>query len=297
MFSDSRLQLRSVFTVVSLSLLVYTALIQLGAAIYELPYYLGAQELYFSDLYYYLGSPLIAYPAGIFAMSYTLKSLPRAVHRVRVRPGLKEIWSGFLVALGIMYLANYFTLFLLSGTETVDYTNEFISQIPLGYQLLTAVVLAPVFEELIFRRLLLDRLLFLGDWTALLLSSLFFGLFHTNLYQFFYAFAVGMVLGYVRIVTGSTLWNTLLHMAINLVCSVMLDLFGDSEAYMTLFGGLILYAIVYAIRCLIRRPWKDFRSGSDGFGGGEKLRILLTTPAFWVCLLVHLGLSLYYISM
>ena len=61
--------------------------------------------------------------------------------------------------------------------------------------ILAAVVLAPVLEELTFRRLLLDRMRTVDKPSALVFSSLAFALFHSNLIQFFYAFGVGLIFG------------------------------------------------------------------------------------------------------
>ena len=50
-----------------------------------------------------------------------------------------------------------------------------------------SVVLAPVMEELIFRKVLIDRTIVYGDKAAVVLSGLLFGVFHGNFHQFFYA--------------------------------------------------------------------------------------------------------------
>ena len=52
-------------------------------------------------------------------------------------------------------------------------------------------------------------------------SALAFGLMHANFYQFFYAFALGLVLGYVYYKTGRIWYSVVLHAAINFVGSVL----------------------------------------------------------------------------
>ena len=77
------------------------------------------------------------------------------------------------------------------------------------------VLVAPIMEELVFRKMLISRLLPLGEGFAVLLSAFFFGLFHGNFYQFFYAFWLGLVFGFVFAKTGKVMYTIALHMAVN----------------------------------------------------------------------------------
>lgn len=80
---------------------------------------------------------------------------------------------------------------------------------------LFSVILAPILEELIFRKALIDRAIVLGDKTAIILSGFLFGLFHGNFYQLFYAFGLGCILAYIYIRTGKVKYTISLHMAVN----------------------------------------------------------------------------------
>ena len=65
-----------------------------------------------------------------------------------------------------------------------------------------AVLIAPTAEELLFRKLLTERIVKYGELAAVLASGLFFGLFHGNLNQFSYAFLLGLFLGFIYVKTG-----------------------------------------------------------------------------------------------
>ena len=65
------------------------------------------------------------------------------------------------------------------------------------------VIVGPIFEEWLFRKQLIDHTRKYGEKTAILLSGLAFGLFHMNLFQFFYAFLLGLMFGYVYTRTSS----------------------------------------------------------------------------------------------
>ena len=98
---------------------------------------------------------------------------------------------------------------------------------------LTTVVIAPVMEELLFRKLLLDRLTTFGERGAILFSALAFSLFHANLYQIFYAFGVGVLFGYLYVRTRRIRYTMIMHAIINFLGSVVaplvLSLSGDGE--------------------------------------------------------------------
>ncbi|MCR5129629.1 MAG: CPBP family intramembrane metalloprotease [Lachnospiraceae bacterium] len=89
------------------------------------------------------------------------------------------------------------------------------------WRILTVGILAPIVEECVFRKFLIDRTVKYGEWVAILTSSLMFGLFHGNFSQFFYATLLGGIFAYVYIRTGK-IWITILfHMIINLATSVV----------------------------------------------------------------------------
>ena len=86
---------------------------------------------------------------------------------------------------------------------------------------LVMVIGAPLVEEYIFRKQLIDRMHLYGQRTAVVVSAAMFGLFHGNLSQFFYAFAIGLVFGYVYISSGKLRYSIGLHMLINFLGGVI----------------------------------------------------------------------------
>jgi membrane protease YdiL (CAAX protease family) len=54
-----------------------------------------------------------------------------------------------------------------------------------------------------------------------MLSAVTFGLLHMNLYQFFYAFALGLVFAYIYLRTGRLRYTAILHAVINFMGSVV----------------------------------------------------------------------------
>lgn len=88
-------------------------------------------------------------------------------------------------------------------------------------RILVVGILAPIFEELIFRKLFIDHVLKYGEWIAVFLSGLLFGLFHGNFQQAFFATGIGMMFAYIYVRTGKIWYTILFHMVVNLTTSIV----------------------------------------------------------------------------
>ena len=82
-------------------------------------------------------------------------------------------------------------------------------------------ILAPILEEIFFRKLIIDRTRRYGELASILVSAFFFALFHGNFSQFFYAFGIGVLFGYIYCRTGSYVTVTLLHVVFNIFMGVI----------------------------------------------------------------------------
>lgn len=124
----------------------------------------------------------------------------------------------------------------LKGAPVTNDTAELVENSPIWLTVLLVVIIAPVVEEFIFRKLMIDKLSTYGNVTAILVSSLAFGLFHGNLYQFFYSALVGLVLGYIAVKSGSWLNSVILHALINLYGAIVSPFIGKAlEKYLELY--------------------------------------------------------------
>ena len=133
----------------------------------------------------------------------------------------------FLMCYGAMYVSNYIGLILtqlisiLKGSPVTNTMLEVATSSNLWVNLFIMVLCAPVAEELIFRKLLIDRLAQYGEGVAVLFSGLMFGLFHGNLNQFAYAMLLGMFLAFLYVKTGELKVTIGLHMCINFMGAVV----------------------------------------------------------------------------
>lgn len=139
------------------------------------------------------------------------------------RLGGKHFLIFLLMCFPIMYggnLVGTLLSLLLSGGQAVNGINVYLTASgPL--KLIFVVGMAPLLEEYVFRKQLIDRCGRYGEGPAILFSALAFALFHMNLFQFFYALGLGLVFGYVYIRSGRLRYPVLLHVAVNFMGSVV----------------------------------------------------------------------------
>lgn len=109
---------------------------------------------------------------------------------------------------------------LLGGTDN-SALSKLLNSSPMWMIFIVVCIVAPIGEEFIFRKLLIDRLKPFGELNACLFSGLMFGLFHGNLNQFLYAFAIGFIFATVYVKTNNIIYTMVLHFGVNFFGSVV----------------------------------------------------------------------------
>ncbi len=141
--------------------------------------------------------------------------------------GVGEFIICLLMCMGILYPLNFLgqglteLLGKLLGGSGGSLVDTYLGKMDLWSVTLFAVILAPIMEELAFRKLLLDRMRTIDRPGAILFSALAFGIFHGNLGQFFYAFGVGILFGCIYTRTGRVTYTILLHILLNAIGSLV----------------------------------------------------------------------------
>lgn len=190
-------------------------------------------------------------------------------------------------------------------------------------RILTVGILAPIFEELIFRKLLIDHLIKYGEFAAILTSGLMFGLFHGNFQQCFFAAFLGCLWAFVYARTGRIRYTILMHMTVNLSTSAITTyLFGkymeyvpanatDADAiaqaltanpqsllyvllfvgWMVILGLCCLAGIIIIIVFMASGKFRLRRQEGEP-AKGELIKTLLTDKYMWLFYLGCIGLFL-----
>lgn len=201
------------------------------------------------------------------------------------------------ITMFLMWIGNMMGVITTAGIgsliqhEVANPINDVINNSGLIANLIIITIIAPIFEELIFRKLLIDRTIKYGGAISVLLSGLLFAFFHGNLSQFFYAFLLGGFFAIIYIKTGQIKYTIGLHMIINFIGSVvslfvsqpLLDLANGSVISPTSAFGVILYILITLGLTVMGLIYSIKYFDKIRFDGSEK-EIILKNPASTILL-------------
>lgn len=141
--------------------------------------------------------------------------------------GFKTFLKYLCITFTLMWIGNITGTIitnLLSFTIQNDIANpiqNLINSTDLWLNLILISLIGPIFEEIIFRKILIDRTIKYGPLASILVSAIIFGLIHGNLNQFCYTVLVGGFFAYVYIKTGQIKYSIGLHIILNMLGSVL----------------------------------------------------------------------------
>ena len=235
---------------------------------------------------------VIGYPITFLIMRAGGKR--QAIGKHRMKP--LHFMLAFLMSYALLMLGNIIGLFvtygigIIKGEPVSNSLTDVVSNGNIWISAIYIVLLAPVYEEYLFRKLICDRVVKYGQGTAILLSGLMFGLFHGNFNQFFYAFFIGCFFAFIYVKTGNIKYTIGLHMIVNFIGSVVgglllqnIDLSGDlmqmKPVHMIIYALyiLVIFGIVIAGGVLLLANLSKFRvdSGEISLGRGERAETVL----------------------
>ena len=167
---------------------------------------------------------------------------------------IKDLIKYFIIMTGFSMMA----LLIISFASTIftAITHIDLPQAEISFDfssvsgwifLLYVCVVGPVFEELLFRGVILQTLKRYNAFFAIIASSLIFGLFHLYLEQGTHAFVLGIVLAYIAIKTDSLMVPILLHTIHNTLTTVTSFSLALSSGYIFFRFICMFIAIVWMI--------------------------------------------------
>lgn len=175
-----------------------------------------------------ISSILNLIPIYLVAVPIFIKMISRlpAVDPLSAPLGAKGWWGALCCTVTMMMLGNYLSQVIIIWFETMmsrQQTNPvetMTANTPWWVNLIFIAIIAPILEEIVFRKILCRHLLPLGEGYAIVLSSVIFGLCHGNFFQFFYAFGVGVILALIYVKTGKLIHTITFHFIMNLLGGV-----------------------------------------------------------------------------
>lgn len=203
---------------------------------------------------------------------------------------LKTFIKYISITITLMLIGNVIGILLtmiVSGIIQSEISNpveNLINSTNIWLNLALISIIGPIFEEFIFRKVLIDKTIKYGAKVSIIISALLFGLFHGNVNQFFYAFLMGGFFAYVYIKTGKIIYTIILHLIINLMGSVISLIFTQSinnlnsvpvnlldVAFVSIYGIIMLILIIIGVLTLLKK-YKTTRFN------GSKTEINLNNP-------------------
>ena len=232
----------------------------------------------------------LAVPTVAVALLTGRRRSPFPTKRVNGAVWFVGFWGGMALAI----VANLVTGWIMQWLSSFGVPQPELPQTVLPtyssllVNLIATAVLPAIVEEMIFRGYMLGALRAHGDSLAIVITAVLFGVFHGNILQMPFAIILGLVMGYLTVLTDCIWPAVLLHFSNNAM-SVLLNFFG--ERYPDYAGDIngITFLIVAAIGAVVLTVLLQQQDMLTPVGNGysplrvrERESSLLTAPALLV---------------
>ena len=162
-------------------------------------------------------------------------------------PGIKRL--GVVFVLGMSAAVSVNVIVSLSQIARFSPKYQQVSEViysgGLFMEIVSAVISAPILEELFFRGMIYKRLRdMINVKAAVVISALFFGAFHGNLVQFVYAFIIGLMLAYVYEKFKAIWAPVIFHIGANLISVLITEFMPQSMNNAAVILGAMLISMV-----------------------------------------------------
>lgn len=165
----------------------------------------------------------------------------------------------FFICVAVSIAGNIISLILLGIWNAVtgnsagnDLAQTMATTSPV-LMFLAVGILAPILEELFFRKLVIDHTRQYGEMTCMMTSAVLFALFHQNFSQLFYAFGAGLLLAYLYCRSGKLWLTMLLHALFNCFSGVISFVLAKKVLeFSTIASGMTEEALWEALPQLMR---------------------------------------------
>ena len=168
---------------------------------------------------------------GCLVLGLSLKALPSVkIEKKKLTVG--QIFTFILMVYGLAHVGSLMGLpihtalssvSLFGDSSTEDALNNLKSNLIVGsdtwIRIITIGIMPAIFEELLFRKFMIDRTLRHGEFISCAMSGIMFGLWHGTFQQFFFAFFLGVLFAFVYIRTGRIIYTMILHASLNVITS------------------------------------------------------------------------------
>ncbi len=275
----------------------FLMLIYLGASIFfSILFAIIAPNVITSDWFLwvvnFLSLYVVAAPIFIIILnSYIQFNIP-SPQKKHIK--ISQLLIYIVLSAGCAYIFNIVTIVIqtlisnLTGANYIDSMEMLFEGQSLLWIFISTCIVAPIGEELLFRKILHNKMAHLGDKCYIITSGVLFGVFHGNLSQLIYAFVLGMIFAYLYVYTGDIFVPIGIHFVVNAIGTIMLPAAADNTAIMAILSvgvvvvmvcaPIIIIKSAIAKKIILRQPYRQLpkRAFSIGtFNVGIILYLLL----------------------
>ncbi|MCR5799143.1 MAG: CPBP family intramembrane metalloprotease [Lachnospiraceae bacterium] len=272
---------------------------------------------------------ILLFGVGYPIMIYLLKKIP-AEQTPKNSMGFMKLIGSICTSYFVMIVLALVGAELISliGSDNANPLANVLGEMNPVMTMIIVGILAPIYEEVLFRKLLIDRLRPYGEGLAIFMSGFMFGLFHGNLMQMIYAMGIGFIMAYIYVRTGKIGYTIAIHIFVNSFNSLLRIVLteyagfdkaleylneGDTTAYMEyIYGnptllaalgivgfGVIVIMIIGLVFLCVQACKVHFEQTEKQLEKGKKLSTALFNPGiavFVIFFVVNIILSLLNIS-
>lgn len=200
-----------------------------------------------------------------------------------------------LGTIGIISIVSRMSSYLLSFASVFGigfHSPSFsLPNDPLGIILFAvySALIPAIVEELLFRKVILERLVPFGKSFALVFSALLFSLMHCNPSQYIYAFAGGLILGKAALMTNSIFFPFVIHLSNNLLSVFYIILYNKLpiSTYQTVSSSVDLFLRIIGLLLICILLQKRFFERKEAFMEVGFSRTVASLRLFFILYLLY----------
>lgn len=153
-----------------------------------------------------LYSPISLIALNIIIIYYFWKKNNIKLKKIKIKE------SYILISLGISISC------ILNMIIFLFYTPNITTTVPIYLLLISSCIIGPIYEEIIFRYILLNKLKkFNSPKTSIIISSLIFSILHLNPTKIFFSFILGLILNITYNKTNNIITSIIIHISTNTI--------------------------------------------------------------------------------
>ncbi len=195
-------------------------------------------------------SMIINYIIGFPCFWLIIRKIPTVKPDITpMKPKFVQVLKWISISFTLLFAFNLLTIVLtqiISVFKLNDVVNPLEQMVASNSRftvILFGAIIAPILEELVFRKVFYDKTAQYGERVYIIISAFCFAMFHVNFLQIFYAFSLGAMFAYVYAKTRNVLYIIILHIIINSWGLVVAPIM-TSNIVFAIIGSLVFYAIV-----------------------------------------------------